>query len=263
MSTRSTALAVPPVLVLAGHPLRWRVLAELAESDQRVAELTRAVGEPQALVSYHLRRLRSAGLVSSHKSSFDGRATYYRVHLDRFGDLLASAGALLHPGLAGAEAPVPASTIPRALTASVLFVCTGNGTRSQMAEALMRERFGDDVQVASAGSHPKPVHPNAIKVMAERGIDISDARSKPLADFDGHRFHYVVTLCDKVRELCPEFPGQRRSMHWSIEDPSRLSGSARTTLPAFRAVAADLEGRIRFLMATIQHDAQGVHRHDR
>lgn len=246
MTTRSSSSGVPTFLTLAGHPVRWRVLHELAASDRQVGELTVAVGEPQNLVSYHLGRLRAGGLVSAHRSSFDGRATYYRLHLDRCADLLAAAGASLQPGLVARHAvvPSPAGT-------SVLFVCTGNGTRSQIAEALLRRAAGDAVDVASAGSHPKPIHPNAVRVLAERGIDISDARSKPLAQFAGRRFDHVVTLCDRVREVCPEFPGQRSAVHWSIEDPSRLPGTHRATLPAFRAIADDLDTRIAFLLARL------------
>lgn len=241
-----TNVAVPPFLLLAGHPVRWRVLRELAESDRQVGELTDAVGAPQSLVSYHLGRLRSGGLVSSHRSSYDGRATYYRVRLDRCADLLADAGTALHPGLITRDR----AARPVAPT-RVLFLCTGNGTRSQIAEALLRRAARDAVEVVSAGSHPKPVHPNAVRVLAERGIDISGARSKSLAEFATHRFDHVITLCDRVREVCPEFPGRPRAVHWSIEDPSRLPGSARATLPAFRAVADDLDTRISFLLARL------------
>lgn len=133
----------------------------------------------------------------------------------------------------------------------VLFACTGNGARSQIAEALLQHLAGDRIEVVSAGSHPKPVHPNAIKVLAERGIDISDRQSKPLTRFDGERFDYVVTLCDKVREVCPEFSGRAQAIHWSIEDPSRAPGTDRETYPVFRALASELEARIGYLIALI------------
>ena len=117
----------------------------------------------------------------------------------------------------------------------------------------------------SAGSHPKPIHPNAVAVLAERGIDISSAVSKPLTDFAGRHFDHVITLCDKVREICPEFPRSVRTMHWSIEDPSRLPGTRRATLPAFRAVADDLESRIGFLLSLIDteppHPSHKEHTH--
>jgi protein-tyrosine-phosphatase/DNA-binding transcriptional ArsR family regulator len=256
VATHAATGAVPPFLVLAAHPLRWRMLVELASTDRQVGELTRVVGRPQGLVSYHLARLRAGGLVSSRKSSFDGRAVYYRAQLDRCGELLAAAGAALHPGLTSSSVARSASTVARdGRRVRVLFVCTGNGARSQIAEALLRAQEPDRVEVVSAGSHPKPVHPNAIRVLDERGIDISGSRSKSIDEFGGRHFDYVITLCDKVREICPEFPGQRRTMHWSIEDPSRASGTLRATLPGFRALAAELESRIGFLTLLIDNES--------
>jgi protein-tyrosine-phosphatase len=238
------------------------MLVELAGSDRQVGELTDLVGEPQGLVSYHLARLRDGGLVSARKSSFDGRATYYRVHLDRCGELLAATGAALHPALQSSGAPQRARRLAkdrRHARIKVLFVCTGNGTRSQIAEALLRDKAGDMVEVVSAGSHPKPIHPNTIKVLAEKGIDIASAQSKPLTQFSGRHFDYVITLCDKVREICPKFPGRGRTLHWSIEDPSAAPGTPRTTAPAFRAVADDLESRIGFLISQIDHQTNQEH----
>jgi protein-tyrosine-phosphatase len=231
------------------------MLVELAASDRQVAELTRSLGKPQGLVSYHLARLRAGGVVSSRQSSFDGRAVYYRANLDQCGELLAATGAALHPGLASSGAPNATGPVGSRNQTKVLFVCTGNGARSQIAEALLRARAGDRVDVASAGSHPKPVHPNAIKVLAELGIDISGSRSKPIDEFGRQHFDYVITLCDRVREICPEFPGQRTAMHWSIEDPSRASGSLRATLPRFRALATELESRIAFLTSLIDNES--------
>ena len=247
---------MPAFVALAGNPVRWRIMVELAASDLQVGELTEAVGEPQNLVSYHLNRLRNGGLVSSHKSSFDGRAAFYRLHLDRCGALLAATGAALHPGLSpsGVATPIARPAGRGRRRAHILLVCTGNGTRSQLAEALLRDAAGDRFDVVSAGSHPKPIHPNAVAVLAEQGIDISSARSKPLTQFSGRHFDHVITLCDKVREICPEFPGQRTAIHWSIEDPSLMPGTLRATLPAFRAVAADLRSRIAFLISRLDHE---------
>jgi protein-tyrosine-phosphatase/DNA-binding transcriptional ArsR family regulator len=226
----------PVFLPAAGHPVRWRLLGELAASDRQVHELTARLAQPQNLVSYHLGQLRKAGLVAARRSAADGRDMYYRLDLARCADLLAAVGAALHPGLALTPPAVPAVTARR----KVLFLCTGNSSRSQMAEALLRHRAGDTVRAFSAGSHPKPVHPDAVAAMAERGIDLSAARPKHLRRFARHRFDYVITLCDKVREVCPEFPGQPDPVHWSIPEPDRY--------PAFRTVAADLDDRIGFLL---------------
>ena len=188
----------PGFLLLAGHPVRWRLLRELARSDRQVRELTGLTGHRQPLVSYHLGRLRSARLVAARRSSADGRDAYYTVDLARCGELLASAGGALHPALGpGERPPAAALTAP----ARVLFLCTGNGARSQMAEALAQRRSGGLVQAFSAGSHPGSLHPNTVRVMTEHGIDVRGRAAKHLSVFSADRFGYVITLCDRVREV--------------------------------------------------------------
>ena len=229
----------PAFLHAAAHPLRWRLLTELARGDRQVHELTALLDQPQNLVSYHLAKLRAAALVSARRSSADARDTYYRLDLERCGQLLAAAGGTLHPALRMAR-PAP----PATARVSVLFLCTGNSSRSQMAEAMLRRVPG--AHAVSAGSDPKPISPYAVRVLADRGIDISGARSKHLDEFTGRRFDYVITLCDRVREVCAEFPGRPRTVHWSIPDPARDPSG----LPAFAAVAAEIEQRIGFLLHT-------------
>ena len=240
--------SAPGFLRLAGHPLRWRLLTELARTDRQVRELTGLLGQPQSLVSYHLGQLRAGGLVSARRSSADGRDSYYRIDLARCRELLAETGLALHPGLARHPGlgSGPGSGALRVRT-RVLFLCTGNSARSQMAEALLGQLAGGAVEAASAGSRPKPLHPEAVRVMREHGIDISGCRSKHLAEFSGQRFGYVITLCDRVREVCPEFPGQPQLIHWSIADPA---GEA-DPRAAFRQVAAELRTRIGFLLARL------------
>jgi ArsR family transcriptional regulator, arsenate/arsenite/antimonite-responsive transcriptional repressor / arsenate reductase (thioredoxin) len=231
-------MAPPEFLRLAAHPLRWQLLTELARSDRRVHELTALLGKPQNLVSYHLGLLRSASLITARRSAADGRDTYYFVDLDHIGDLMADSGAALHPGLR-LTAPAPPAPF-----GSVLFLCTGNSSRSQMAEALVRHRTAGAVRAASAGSNPKPVHPSAIAVMGEHGIDLTGARSKHLSEFAGRRFDYVITLCDRVREVCPEFPGHPQPVHWSVPDPAREPSG----YSAFQRTATELTGRTGFLL---------------
>ena len=232
----------PRFLRLAGHPLRWRLLSELAHSDRRVGELCELAGRRQSLVSYHLRQLRDGGMVSARRSLADGRDTYYLLELKRCGELLVSAGAALHPGLASTGGRTTAR-------ARVLFLCTGNSARSQMAEALAEHLSAGTLSAASAGSHPKPLHPDAVRVMRERGIDIAGRRSKHLSEFTDQRFDYVISLCDRVREICPEFPGTPQAVHWSVRDPAAEDAG----LPAFERTAAELATRIGFLLEAIAH----------
>jgi protein-tyrosine-phosphatase/DNA-binding transcriptional ArsR family regulator len=242
-------LALPEFLQLAGHPLRWRLLGELARSDRMVHELTGLVREPQSLVSYHLGRLRDARLVSARRSSADRRDAYYTVDLTRVGDLLSATGGALHPGLRLAP-PSRGSAAPR--TVKVLFLCTGNSARSQMAEALARARSGGAVEAYSAGSRPKPLHPNAVRVMRdEYGIDLTGYASKHLDLFADQRFDCVISLCDRVREVCPEFPGQPETVHWSIPDPAAGQADDDASYPAFQHTASELDTRIGFLLAVL------------
>lgn len=251
-------LTPPAFLQLAGHPLRWRLLTDLARSDRTVRELTDLVGQPQNLVSYHLAKLRDARLVSARRSSADGRDAYYTVALDRFGQLLARSGAALHPGLR--LTPPPAmDALPATATARVLFLCTGNSARSQMAEALARTRSDGRVEAHSAGSHPKVLHPNAVRVMREEhAIDLSHQRAKHLEEFTRQRFDHVITLCDRVREVCPRFPGRPETIHWSIPDPAagHADGDDAASYPAFQRTADELETRIGFLLADLTDASQ-------
>jgi protein-tyrosine-phosphatase len=226
-------------------------LSELARSDRRVGELCALAGRRQSLVSYHLRQLRDGGLVSMRRSAADGRDSYYVIDLARCGDLLSSAGASLHPALA----PTPRARAPRepaSTTARVLFLCTGNSARSQIAEALAEQLSGGAVAAASAGSHPKPLHPNAVRVMRARGIDLAGRRSKHVGEFAAERFDYVISLCDRVREVCPDFAGGPELIHWSIADPAREPGTDKETLPAFERTATELCTRIGFLIEAIE-----------
>jgi arsenate reductase len=126
----------------------------------------------------------------------------------------------------------------------VLFVCTGNSARSVMAEALVRHRGGDAFEVHSAGTEPRGVNPLTLKVLAEAGIDAAWARSKPVTEYLGQEFDYVVTVCDEARQVCPVFPGVHESLHWGYEDPAEATGSEEERLAVFRHVFVQLGERI-------------------
>jgi protein-tyrosine-phosphatase len=238
--------APPLFLRLAAHPLRWRLLTELAASDRRVGELVELLDQPQNLVSYHLRLLRDGELVTARRSSLDGRDTYYHLDLDRCAAALAHTGEALHPAL---SVPHGLVTEPIA-TDAVLFVCSGNSARSPIAEALLRHRTGGRVVVASAGTLPKEqVHPHAVRVLRERfAIDISDRSPRAIAEVAGTtRFDRVVSLCDKARAQLPTDLGGRRG-HWSLPDPAANEAG----YSEFESVAEEIDVRVRHLVPTLQ-----------
>ena len=125
----------------------------------------------------------------------------------------------------------------------ILILCTGNSARSQLAEGLLRSMGGGGLDVYSAGTQPSSVRPEAIAVMAERGIDISGHTSKHVDEFKGQVFDYVITVCDSARETCPIFPGAPRRIHWSLPDPAAVVGTEDERLEAFRNVRAVLTVR--------------------
>ena len=217
-----------------------------------VQELARLVGEPQNLVSYHLGKLRDGRLVSTRRSSADRRDAYYTVDLTRIASLLSATGGALHPGLR-LTPPSPDDAAPGGARAfRVLFLCTGNSARSPMAEALVKARSHGAIEAYSAGSHPKSLHPNAVRVMREEhGLDLTGHTSKHLDVFADQRFDWVISLCDRVREVCPEFPGHPETIHWSIPNPAAGDADDDATYPLFKQTAAELATRIGFLLAAV------------
>jgi arsenate reductase len=127
----------------------------------------------------------------------------------------------------------------------VLFVCTGNSARSQIAEALLRDFGGGDFETFSAGTEPKGVSPFAVRVLDEIGIDWSGAQSKSVMDFVGQPFDYVITVCDRARQTCPVFPGEHNSLHWGLDDPAEVDGTDGQKLEAFRRTRTEVATRLR------------------
>jgi arsenate reductase len=133
----------------------------------------------------------------------------------------------------------------------VLILCTGNSARSQMAEGLLRHDAGERFEVESAGTKPSFVRPEAIAAMDELGIDISGHRSKSVNEFDGHKFDYVITVCDSARESCPIFFGGAERLHHSFDDPAALNGSEKERLDLFRRVRDELRGYLHGFALTV------------
>ena len=142
----------------------------------------------------------------------------------------------------------------------VLFVCTGNSARSQIAEALLATIGGGDFAVFSAGTEPKGVNPYTVRVLDEEGIDWSNAESKSLQEFIGRPFDYVITLCDNARQTCPVFPGPHAKLHWGLEDPAEVEGSDDRKLAAFRETYRELDELIRPFVVTALRTAGGADR---
>jgi protein-tyrosine-phosphatase len=217
----------PQLLKLLAHDIRWHIIQMLLTGDYRVQEIQQELAQPTNLVSYHLRLLRTDGLIHDRRSDADGRDVYY--HLDS--GYLAALYQAVGDRLAILRENVSAEGM------RVAFICTGNSARSQMAEALFRFYGGE---ATSAGTEPKPLHPLAVQAMAERGIDIQHQQSRHIDAIAGQSFDYVITVCDRAREACPPLPGQH--IHWSISNP------AGQDYPVFKATADDLDIRIRQLL---------------
>src|SRR3954470_3343373 len=130
-------------------------------------------------------------------------------------------------------------------TQRVLFLCTHNSARSQMAEGFLRQLGGDRFEAFSAGTEATRVRPLAVRAMAEEGIDISRQESKTLDRYLGEPFDAVITVCDQAAEACPVFPGAKRRLHWSFPDPSQASGTEAEQLVVYRQVRDDIDRRIR------------------
>jgi arsenate reductase (thioredoxin) len=128
----------------------------------------------------------------------------------------------------------------------VLFLCTGNSARSQMAEAMLRKMAGDRYEVHSAGLEPSAIHPMTIQVLQEIGIDASGQYAKPLTVYLGKvHFSYLITVCSKAEERCPIFPGISQRLHWPFEDPAAFEGSEQAKLDFFRQIRDQIEIKIR------------------
>ncbi len=127
----------------------------------------------------------------------------------------------------------------------VLFLCTGNSCRSQMAEAFLRKYAGDQFEAYSGGFEPKPIHPLTIQVMEETGVDMSGQYSKPLAQFMGKvHFGYLITVCSDAEDKCPIFPGMGIRLHWPFEDPAAFKGPEAEQLAKFREIRDQIDKKV-------------------
>jgi arsenate reductase len=139
----------------------------------------------------------------------------------------------------------------------VLFLCTGNSCRSHMGEGWLRQLGGDRFEALSAGAKPSGyVHPLAVRVMAEAGVDISQHRSKSIEEFNGQSLDVLVTVCDNARESCPFFAGAKRTIHHSFDDPAQATGSDEEKLAVFRRVRDEIRAWVEELVKTLEQPKQ-------
>jgi ArsR family transcriptional regulator, arsenate/arsenite/antimonite-responsive transcriptional repressor / arsenate reductase (thioredoxin) len=242
----------PDFIKLLANEVRWGVLKALSSGDHQVNELVTLLQQPMNLVSYHLKKMRDEALVTTRRSEADGRDIYYTLDLERLRNLYFAAGGALHPLLSQSYQTPAIAALP---AARVLVVCTHNSARSQMAEALLRHLSKGKILVFSAGSHPTQVHPDAIQTMDNLGINIRAQTPHHLSEYEGQSFDYVITVCDKAREVCPTFPGDGQQLHWGFPDPVGIA-DAEERQAAFTQIAQRLRIRIKhFLVTLVQEQA--------
>ncbi len=230
-----------------GDPTRLRIAVILAgRGETCVCHIAAALEAPDFKISRHLGVLRAAGLVSARR---EGTWMYYRFTPppgalgEELSRLLTvgfegNADAQTDQGRLGVSCCTPGGATARKLR--VLFLCTGNSCRSQMAEGWARALKGDSIEAFSAGVERHGLNPDAVAVMREAGVDITGQRSKTVDELPPVDFDYVVTVCDNARESCPVFPARVRTVHRSFDDPPRLAREA-----ASREAALDCYRRVR------------------
>ena len=197
--------------------------------------------------------LRLQRLVSERRRTADGRDIYYSLNIDQFRKMYFETGQALHPAVSHpVDQPQPQANTSASSPVRALFLCTLNSARSQMAEGLLSKLEGDQVEVFSAGSEPTSIHPLAIKVISSLGIDLHQHRVKHLDEFAGQDFDYIVTVCDRVREVCPVFTSDPKKIHWSFLDPGAIEGNLQTQEKGFHDTASQLITRIKYLLLMIQ-----------
>ncbi len=239
-SSNPPALALETLKLLADDT-RWKLIRALRHSDRQASELASVCQLSNNLVSYHLGLLRQAGLVQLHRSDADARVLYYGLDLTALELAYQQIGtALVLP-----EAiPAPASP------ATVIFLCTHNSARSQMAEGWLRHLSGGKIIARSAGVTPTKLHPLAVQVMAEVGVDIGYQRSKGLQGIEAIP-DIVVTVCDLVREECPVELQRVPFLHWSIADPVPATREEQGRLEVFRVAREHLRVRVQGLLSSV------------
>jgi protein-tyrosine-phosphatase len=225
---------------------RLAIVRLLMLNDLRAGEVVTQLNLPANGVSYHLKHLREVGLLRDRRSSMDARDIYYSIDLDRLHALYRAAGDTLHPGMTSTDTKATVEWLDER-PLRVLFLCTHNSARSQLAEGILRTLGRNQVEVFSAGNEPAEVHPMAIALLEAWDIDTSEHTSKSMDHFLGDTFDYVITVCDRVRESCPTFPNDPQEIHWSLPDPIGIEDE-QERWRAFQHIRRELYTRLQYLL---------------
>lgn len=233
---------------------RLRILVCLDRSPLCLCQLTEILGLATSTMSRHMQVLVQAGLV---RTWTEGRWRYYTLDrrqmssaagemaecaLNHVRSSSAATQDLARKELVMKSAPAPCSEVGRP---RVLFLCTGNSCRSQMAEALLRKYAGDHFEAFSAGLDPRPIHPMTLEVMAEIGLNLAGHRPKSVLEFLGKaHFAYLITVCSQAEARCPIFPGVSYRLYWPFNDPAAAEGDEQRRRQAFRSVRDEIDERI-------------------
>ncbi len=235
-----------------GHPVRLQILQYLAtENICYTGDLVELLPLAQSTVSQHLKELKDAGLIQGKiclpKVRYCINKENWQKARQLFDDFFSN---YIHENV---------SINIKKQPVKILILCTGNSCRSQMAEGFLRS-FDPDLEVVSAGTEPgKEVHPKAVQVMREVGIDISDAKPKPVTDFTDKSFDYVITVCDEARETCPVFTGKvKHRLHIGFEDPARVEGMEEFILSEFRRIRDEIKRKFKKFYDGLTKDSNRV-----
>lgn len=228
---------------------RLAIVQLLVLTNLTAGEIVERVGAPQNAVSYHLRQLRELRLVRDRQSSLDGRDVYYSLDLERLKALYHAAGSALHPALLR-DRGESLSSLPTDSKLRFLFLCTHNSARSQLTEALARLIGGHAIEASSAGRDPRELHPFTVRLLEDWQVDVSQHSAKTVDRFRVQSFDFVITVCDRMREDCPTFPGCATVAHWSLPDPTSIEDPDEQW-GVFRSIAGELRTRIAYLLALV------------
>ena len=249
------------ILRILGEPHRLAIFTLLTTGPLQVRDLCAATSLSLPLVSQHLRVLRRIGLVQARRDPGDARGVWYSIEPQPLRELKSTMSWLFDVASTVDRRPrseqfgIPAVSCPNNFR--VLFLCTANSARSQMAESLLEQVGGGLFEARSAGTQPRgELHPLTVKSLAEIGIDASGQAAKHYDVFAGEPFHYVITVCDLANEECPELPGDYQRVHWSITDPLAASGTETEVYSAFVCAREELARRIRLFVQAHRGEAE-------